>query len=360
MSLLPPPGVPLARARAPTLFTKASLCAVAVAVVVGVLAAGDGPGVTYFSDAATALSALTAALLCVRAAGRNRGTHRRFWLLFGVACGLWGLTETIWTAYDVAGRDVPLPSWADLGYLSAIPVVVAALVLHPAARTTGVRRARRALDSLLLAAALLLPSWTLVLGPVWRTADLSHAGGAVALAYLVGDVVMLFFVVLVARRVGGTDRVALWCLIAGLLAMTQTDSAYVYLTEVTSYTRGSVVDAGWVVAYLAIALGASCSDGVRSRETAGRRNSAQPALASLVAPFVPVLASLTLIAVEIQLGKTLDDLSWALAFALVGLVLTRQVVVVVDMISSRGRHRAGARLAYAAIGERHPEKEEQR
>ena len=35
--------------------------------------------------------------------------------------------------------DVPVPSWADVGYLSAIPLTVAALVVHPATRGSGTR-----------------------------------------------------------------------------------------------------------------------------------------------------------------------------------------------------------------------------
>ena len=51
-------------------------------------------------------------------------------------------------------------------------------------------------DGLVVATALLFLSWTLVLGPLWRSADLSTWAGVVALAYPFGDVVIVFFIVL--------------------------------------------------------------------------------------------------------------------------------------------------------------------
>ena len=67
--------------------------------------------------------------------------------------------------------EVPAPSWADLGYLSAIPLTVAALVVHPATKGSGTRKARSVFDGLVIATALLFLSWTLVLGPLWRSAN---------------------------------------------------------------------------------------------------------------------------------------------------------------------------------------------
>ena len=54
-----------------------------------------------------------------------------------------------------------MPSWADVGYLSAIPFAVAALVAHPATGGGGTRKARSLFDALLVATALMFLSWTL-------------------------------------------------------------------------------------------------------------------------------------------------------------------------------------------------------
>ena len=109
---------------------------------------------------------------------------------------------------------MPAPSWADVGYLSAIPLTVAALVVHPATKGSGTRKARSVFDGLVIATSLLFLSWTLVLGPLWRSADLSTWTGVVTLAYPFGDVVIVFFIVLAIRGMTGQGRLSLWCLLA--------------------------------------------------------------------------------------------------------------------------------------------------
>lgn len=115
---------------------------------------------------------------------------RLFWLLLGCATASWTLAEIIWGYYAlILDVEVPVPSWADLGYLSAIPLAVAALVVHPATRGSGTRKARWVFDGLVVATALLFLSWTLVLGPLspappWRSSICScwHRAPKVKLA----------------------------------------------------------------------------------------------------------------------------------------------------------------------------------
>ncbi len=69
--------------------------------------------------------------------------------------------------------------------------------------------------------------------------------------------------------------------------MAVSDSTYAYLVEVGRYATGNLVDIGWVVGYLAIAVGASGDAGQTVLAT-----SDEPAEASrvtLVTPYVPVL-----------------------------------------------------------------------
>ena len=136
--------------------------------------------------------------------------------------------------------------------------------------------------------ALLLLSWTFVLGPLWRHTDLSTAGGVVTLAYPFGDVIILFLIVLTLRssptRGGGRF---MWVLL-GLFAMAVADSTYAYLLEVGRYATGNLIDTGWVLGYLAIAAGASTTTG---KPRACHREPDGVSLASLVTPYVPVLVA---------------------------------------------------------------------
>ena len=297
------------------------------------LGIGGSTAVRYVDDLGTVLAALAATLLCVRAGRQHDQPMRRFWWLLAGAAACWTFAEAVWAVYElVLHVDVPLPSWADLGYLAAIPLAVAALLMHPATWSHGGRRTRSLLDGLVLATALLFLSWTVVLGPLWRSTDLSTAGGVVTLAYPFGDVLMVFFVVLAVRGMRGGNRLSLWCLLSGLLAMALADSTYAYLTQVNSYGTGSLIDTGWVAAYLAIAVGAYCSD---ARHVVSRRDDPSPiTLPSLVAPFLPVLLALTVAGVETKLGHRPGRVEWILALVLVLLVLARQALLLTGLARS--------------------------
>ena len=119
---------------------------------------GGDTSVLYFSDAGTVLTPLIASVACVRAGMRHEKWLRVFWWLLGAACGAWMLGEVIWTAYDLAGSGgPPIPSWADVGYLTFIPLAVGALLCHPGLHGSGVRKARTLIDGLAIARGAALP-----------------------------------------------------------------------------------------------------------------------------------------------------------------------------------------------------------
>jgi hypothetical protein len=320
------------------------------------LHAGGARVTLWVDDLATPLAALIACVLCLRARARHSGRMRLFWMLLGCATASWTLAEVIWGYYAlILNVEVPVPSWADLGYLSAIPLTVAALVVHPATRGSGTRKARWVFDGLVIATALLFLSWTLVLGPLWRSANLSTWAGIVTLAYPFGDVVIVFFIVLAIRGMTGGNRLSLWCLLAALLAMALTDSTFTYLTDVTSYTSPGLIDIGWVAAYLGIALAAFSSRS--SAAVVPRAKTSRPSLASLISPLLPVLLALTVAAVEIRLGHHLDRAAWLMAFGLIALVLARQGLMVHELLAPSRDVQVGLmqRLTHAALGGEGPE-----
>jgi hypothetical protein len=298
------------------------------------LRVGGAQATLWVDDLATPLAALTACVLCFRACARHDGRMRAFWALLGCATACWTLAEVIWGVYAlILVEDVPVPSWADVGYLTAIPLAVAALIVHPATRGSRTRRARSVFDGLVVATALLFLSWTLVLGPLWRSADLSAWTGVVSLAYPFGDVVIVFFIVVAIRGMTGGARLSLWCLLAGLLVMALSDSTFTYMTEVANYSSASanLIDAGWVAAYLGIALAAFSSRSTIAE--APRPEPARPSLESLLSPLLPVLLALIVTALEIELGHRLDTTGLLMACGLIALVLARQGLLVSELLA---------------------------
>ena len=294
-----------------------------------VLHVGGSDGIRYFDDIVTALAALSACVACLLAGKHQSGPERRFWVLLGLALGAWTFAEAIWGVYDlVLNTAVPVPSWADVGYLGAIPLAAAALLCHPAMRAAGSYKTRATLDGLAIGTALLLLSWTFVLGPLWRHTDLTTAGGIVALAYPFGDMVIIFLIFLSVRSMTATGRRPLLWVLVGLFAMAVSDSTYAYLVEVGRFSTGNLVDIGWVVGYLAIAVGASGDAGQTVRVPSELPTEAS--LASLVTPYVPVLLALSVITFELELHHHVDRFSWLTGLSLTLLVIARQALVLVD------------------------------
>jgi hypothetical protein len=190
-----------------------------------------------------------------------------------------------------------------------------------------------------VATALFFLSWSLVLGPLWRHTDLTSLGGIVAVAYPFGDVIMVFLVVLVIREMSAGDRFALGCVLGGLVAMAAADSTYTYLVEVGRYTVGQMVDVGWVVGYLGLALGAFCSSGAEQVGPALERS--EPGARAMIVPFLPTLLALGVLTIEVAVGHKLYLSDWYIAMVLVVLSLARQLLMLIEQMSPIGPVRPG-------------------
>jgi hypothetical protein len=302
---------------------------------------GGRTSVLYVSDVGQALAALAATATCFHIGVRRR-ERRVFWWLLAGSCCAWMSGQVVWTVYDLASpAGPPIPSWADVGYLAFIPLAVGALLCHPGLRGTGMRKARSLLDGLAIAVALLFLSWTSVLGPLWRSSDLTTLGGVVTLAYPFGDVVIAFFVVLALYRMTTPNRLGLWFLLAGLIGLALADSTYAYLVQVRRYTTGNLLDTGWFVGFLGIALGALASD---RRDLRVRADASLPAIPSLVAPLLPMLVALVAAAYSIDLTHRPDWVALTMVFALVLFTLARLALLVLDCAATSRDRRQGSAL----------------
>ncbi len=282
-------------------------------------------------DLATVGAVVIAAWLCARAALRDEGRLRLHWWLLAAGCTAWTIGEVLWAVYDLVTGDVPTTSWADVAYLAALPLIAAALLVHPALRVRMIGQARALLDGLVLAASLFFAAWNLILEPVRQSTDLTSLAGVVTLAYPLSDVVIIFLVVLVIRGTTRGARLDLWWLLSGVLLIAVSDSTYSYLTHVRSFSTGGVIDAGWFAGYLAIAVGAMCARSHAGASLAAS-SSSRPTRAGILVPFLAIFGALALLAARIETGHRLDNVSLVVAFAVVGLVLLRQLLLVIHLL----------------------------
>ena len=152
-------------------------------------------------------AAFAAAAGCLVAASRG-GAHRRTWIFLACASISWGFGQVIWTWYESSGREVPFPSYADVGYLGLPLLAAIGLLSLPSATQSLAGRIRTLIDGMMIAGAVLLCSWVLVLDKVYAAGGDRIVPTLISLAYPLGDVVLITMAlfVLLARAESASDR----------------------------------------------------------------------------------------------------------------------------------------------------------
>src|SRR5437773_9082907 len=155
-----------------------------------------------------------------------------------------GDREGIWSYIEVIrGQQVPFPSLADAGYLAAVPLVVAGIAVFPG-RHRIASRAAFLLDGAIIAGALLIISWSTVLGMLYRAGSGDILSIVLGLAYPVSDIAIAVTALLLVSRTARSVRLPLLLVAAGLSANLLSDSAFAYLTTAQSYGPAQLIDTG--------------------------------------------------------------------------------------------------------------------
>ncbi|HEY2960454.1 MAG TPA: sensor histidine kinase [Actinomycetota bacterium] len=152
--------------------------------------------------------------------------------------------------FDAWVRLTPTPTAiADPLYLAVYPVQAAGLVLLVRARTPGRDRASL-IDAVIIATGVGLLSWVFLVVPYVRSPDLSLPQRLVAIAYPLGDVLLLAVAVRLWRTGGHSPASRL--LTGGLLALLVGDTAYGLSQLTGGWMAGSPLDLIWVGYYLGL------------------------------------------------------------------------------------------------------------
>src|SRR5262245_48860667 len=77
---------------------------------------------------------LYASAACLSRAFTERGHRRWAWAALSVSALSWSCGQAAWTIYEsLLGQELPFPSYADLGYLGALPFLFLGLCMLPMA-----------------------------------------------------------------------------------------------------------------------------------------------------------------------------------------------------------------------------------
>ncbi|MCO8270664.1 EAL domain-containing protein [Actinoplanes sp. TRM 88003] len=263
---------------------------VTFAFVLSTGAGGAGFGLVV-SNFGLCFAALAAAVACLWRARRFTGRMRWGWALVGLGVLSWGLGQAA-ACYiqTVLGREVHLPSQADIGYLGMVVLTPIGLLVLPSRTQALASRVRSVLDGLMVAASLVLMAWIFVVQPLLDAGQSGPLALYVSLAYPLGDVVivtMVLYMLAQQRRSGRTFN-QLSLVGAGIAAFAVSDIGYAYLNLLGSYSPGGVTDIGWFTGFSLILVAALMP--VRRNHEVAESDSGQPV--GILLPYVAVLAAL--------------------------------------------------------------------
>jgi PAS domain S-box-containing protein len=275
-------------------------------------------------------------------------TRGRRWapVLLGVGILSWVLGQAIFTYYEwVLGQPPPLPSIADVGYLSVYPFLLLGILMLPARPIPVASRTRIALDGLMIMTAAVTFSWYFILGPVMQQGSETILAKAVSSAYPLADIVLIACLIILASRPEEHNLLPAVSLLAiGLTLIVVADSNFAYWSLHDTYATGTLPDVGWSLGYMLVGLGAFAARLAPSQEArAAGEPGDTPSSASTLSeqrgvwtsllPYVlvPAVGVLIVYAWRHSGGaSSLDSGVYIGGALLIGLMLFRQVLAILE------------------------------
>jgi diguanylate cyclase (GGDEF)-like protein len=274
-----------------------------------------GSGATAFFELYVYNGLIAAAAAFCLARARYVERERGAWLAFGIGLFAWAAGEAVYSLFLDGPAEPAHPNAADALWLLFYPACYAGVVLLVRARVREFR-ASLWLDGVVGGLAMAAIGAALVLGPV-----VSTGGGvvvAVDLAFLLGDLLLLGFVVAALALTGWRpDRT--WVLLgAGLATGAVVDGFFLWQAANGAEVGTSLAAALWPVSTLTVAAAAWLPSSPRPVRVEGWRMLAMPTVFAVAAVGVLV----------VDLAKPVDPGALALAMACLLAVILRMSVTV--------------------------------
>jgi two-component system sensor histidine kinase/response regulator len=322
--------------------TLAAVASVAFLIWTAFRIGGDRPTIAV-DDIGEAIASGLAAISLAVAARRSSGRLRTAWALLAVSALSWTIGEAVWSWYEVfQGVAVPFPSSADAGFLIAIPFAIAGVLAFTTAPHRMATRGEAVLAGTIVALSLMFVAWSLGLRSVYDQSQQPIPATLIGLAYPVGDIVVITVLIIALRRTTRAQLGRVLILIGGLASNAVADSAFTYLTANGSYHAiGSVLDIGWVIGYLLIALAPLWPAPAQERET----EEGPIQLWQMALPWMAVLAAaLAAISIAIR-NQAMDQFETLLAGSIGVLFVCNQILTHRDSLDLLLKsHQAEAQL----------------
>jgi diguanylate cyclase len=294
-----------------------------------VVAPGSPTTVTTVNDIGQTIVPLLAAVALVAAGLRSSGRSRTSWFLLAGAALSWGIGQAIWTWYEVVlEQEVPYPGPADVGYLGAVPFLLAGVLVFPSRSLKAMGRARAVIDGLMTLCTVAFASYGTFLGVVYMTSEGEQLERVLAVTYPAADVVTVAVVLAVlARRV---DRLGgpLPVVAVGVVSLAVADSAFAYMTAKGTYGDDPVTDLGWPLGFALLALAAFMPAEEEAAQLTSRGRSAS--LFSVSLPYLPLIPGVAVFVHKSFAGEPMGPFLAVTSSAAALLLVARQALTMLE------------------------------
>ncbi len=321
--------------------TSAVLLVLVFLILVPFRAAGRFPA-TVADDICQLVASLGAGAAGLAAAFRSAGRVRLGWLFLGAGPTLWGVGQAIWCWYELIRQaSVPALSAADPFFL-CFPVA-AAIGLSVLA-WTGDRQEhwRDLLDGCIAACSIFAIVWTTSIQGLIQKGPNSPAVLFIDLAYPVGDIVVLTVAVFSLAR-ASTRTSTLWLVTIGVCGLAVADSIFIFLRAAGVYLTGSMIDAGWVIGFLLLAIAPlwflsrkprpatdDQSDSGSAPRLPGRRPENSRSVFAAAMPYLPLVAAATVVVLRRRAAHLPISVAELVLILAVVILLVRQYLTLQD------------------------------
>jgi PAS domain S-box-containing protein len=172
--------------------------------------------------------------------------------LIGFGLLAWAIADIVWHAFGLFADGPPsFPAPMDVMYVIGYPVIAAGLLRMSRVKLRGIDN----IDSALIAIGLGAVAWMFLGAPYLHAPGYSGTQLAAALAYPLGDALLLGAIVRVFF-VGGNRSVSQKLLLASMALVILADGFYLQESLLGTYVAGGWIDLGWLVSYVAVGVAA--------------------------------------------------------------------------------------------------------
>jgi signal transduction histidine kinase len=293
---------------------------------------------------------LASSLAIVAGARWHRPASPGAWYLFAAAQVTLVAGDTLYNIRVlVLHQQQPFPSLVDLCYLLTYPLLILGLLLLIRRRSPG-RDLGSLLDAAIVTTGIGLLSWEFLISPYIRAAGLSPGERLVAIAYPLGDVLVL--AVAARLAIGSGWRPPAWWLVAvSVVGLLVADSLFSYSQLQGTWQPGGPVDIGWILFYVCwgvAALHPSMMELSKPEAPAG-----QVTRARLVVLGAVILLAPAVLVVQYSRGEPLDTWMYAgAAAALFLLALARVNGLAGELARQHERERTVRRIVNVNAADR--------